>query len=220
MSIGVSTAVSAAVSTSGHLASSPLSAGAYVDGGLAVLFLILFAETGLLIGFFLPGDTLLLLAGYHTVSHDHKAADLDYWAVVAVCIAGAIIGAQTGFVLGKVAGERLFDTPARRERVARAHKVLHRFGEGKAVFVARFIPLVRTFMNPAVGVTGMRNRDFAVWNIVGAVVWCPLVLAIGQHLPKGKEGLVDKVIIAIVVVSLSLPLIEAIRRRRRRPVTQ
>lgn len=198
-----------------HLASNPLGADAYVGSGLAVLFLILFAETGLLIGFFLPGDTLLLLAGYHTVSHDHKAADFGYWAVVAVCVAGAIIGAQTGFVLGKVAGERLFDKPARRERVEKAHRVLHRFGEGKAVFIARFIPLVRTFMNPAVGVTGMKTRDFAAWNVIGAVIWCPLVLAIGQHLPKGKEGLVDKVIIAIVIVSLSLPVIEAIRRRRR-----
>jgi membrane-associated protein len=196
------------------LASSPLSANAYIGSGLAILFLILFAETGLLVGFFLPGDTLLLLAGYHTVAK-HPSPHFGYWETVLVCIAGAVVGAQTGHLIGRLAGERLFDTPARRERVARTHDILHRFGEGKAVVLARFIPLVRTFMNPAVGVTGMGARDFAVWNVVGAVLWCPVVLALGRALPKDFP--IDAIILGIVVVSLSLPVVEAVRRRRRQP---
>jgi len=194
------------------LASSPLSANAYVDSGLAILFLILFAETGLLVGFFLPGDTLLLLAGYHTVGHNGAHADLAYWSVALVCVAGAIVGAQTGFYIGRFAGHRLFEAPARKDRVEKAHKILHRFGEGKAVVIARFIPLVRTFMNPAVGVTGMSARDFTAWNVVGGVLWCPIVIFLGRFLPKDFP--IDMIILGIIVVSLCLPVVEAIRRRR------
>ena len=193
------------------LASNPLGASAYVGSGLVILFVILFSETGLLVGFFLPGDSLLLLAGYHTV-HGHSSPHLGYVTTAIVCVIGAVLGAQVGYVIGRVAGERLFESPARKERVERTHRVLHRFGEGKAVVIARFIPLVRTFMNPAVGVTGMSARDFTAWNVVGALLWCPVVLALGRSLPKNFP--IDKIIVGVVIVSLCVPVVEAVRRRR------
>ncbi len=193
---------------------SPISPSTLVGAGLAVVFVIMFAETGLLVGFFLPGDTLLLYAGYHTVG-SHAAPHLHYLSVTLVAVAGAIVGAQTGYVLGRVAGDRLFTDPARQKYVERTHKVLHRFGEGKSVVVARFIPAVRTFMNPALGITKMSARDFTVWNVVGAVLWVPVVVALGRLLPKNFP--IDEIILAVVVISLSVPVVEAIRRRRSAP---
>lgn len=199
------------------LASSPLSGQAYIHGGIAgliVLALVLFAETGLLIGFFLPGDTLLLLAGFHTENGLDHGPHFNYFLAAIFCIAGAFIGAQTGFAIGRAAGPRLFASPQRRAGVEKASKVIARVGAERALVIARFIPLVRTFVNPAVGITGLPAPRFVVANAVGAIIWPPIILFLGRLLPKSKEGLVDKVIIVVVVLSLCVPLVEAIRRRR------
>ena len=195
------------------LASSPLSGQAYIGGGLVVLLLVLFAETGLLVGFFLPGDTLLLLAGFHTKS-GVESPHYNYFAAAIVCIVGAFIGAQTGFAIGRAAGPRLFSSPQRREGVAKAQKVIDRVGAERALVIGRFIPLVRTFINPAVGITGLSVRRFVVGNAIGAIIWPPVILFLGRLLPRSQEGTVDKVIILVVVVSLCIPLVEAVRRRR------
>jgi membrane-associated protein len=194
------------------LASNPIAPSTIIGGGLFVLFLIIFAETGLLIGFFLPGDTLLLYAGYHTV-HGNPTPHLNYWEVVAVGLAGAIAGAQVGYYLGRVGGERLFASPVNQHRVQRTHKILHRFGEGKAVVIARFVPVVRTFMNPALGITKMPLRDFSVWNVVGAVLWVPLIVLLGRFLPKNFP--IDLIILGVVVLSLGAAVVEAWRIRRK-----
>ncbi len=193
------------------LASSPLSASAYIGGGLLVLFLILFAETGLLIGFFLPGDTLLLLTGDYT--NTGRPHHLGFLAAALVGIAGAVIGAQTGFEIGRRVGPPLFASPARQQRVARAHRLLGRLGEGRSVVAARFIPLVRTFMNPAVGLTGMPAASFTLWNVVGALLWVPLVLFIGRVI--GSSFPLDKIVVGVVVVSLAVAIAAAVRERRR-----
>lgn len=195
------------------LAASPLSPQAYIGGGLIVLALILFAETGLLIGFFLPGDTLLLLAGSYTVTKAGQSIHLNFLAAAVVGIVAAFLGAQTGFLLGRRVGPRLFDRPSRREKLERTERVLHRVGEGKAVVAARFIPVVRTFMNPALGLGTMSARDFSIWNAVGAVLWVPPVLLLGRLV--GAAFPLDKIVIAIVVISLLLPLVELVRSRRR-----
>lgn len=195
------------------LASSPLSGQAYIGGGLIVLLLVLFAETGLLVGFFLPGDTLLLLAGFHTeagVASPHY----NYFAAAIVCIIGAFLGAQTGFLIGRAAGPRLFRSPQRRAGIEKAQKVIDRVGHERALVIGRFIPLVRTFINPAVGVTGMPASRFVVGNAIGAIVWPPVILFLGRQLPKSQEGVVDKVIVGVVILSLCIPLVEAVRRRR------
>jgi len=186
-----------------QLLASPLSASAYIGGGLLVLFLVLFAETGLLVGFFLPGDTLLLLAGDYTNSG--KAHHLAFGSAVIVGIAGALIGAQTGFLIGRQAGPRLFESAGRRERLARAHTLLDRLGEGRSVVAARFIPLVRTFINPAVGAT--------LWNVVGGVIWVPVVLLLGRAV--GSKFPLDKIVVVVVIVSLVAAAVAAIRERRR-----
>jgi len=194
-----------------QLVASPLSASAYIGGGLLVLFLVLFAETGLLVGFFLPGDTLLLLAGDYTNSG--KAHHLAFGSAVIVGIAGALIGAQTGFLIGRQAGPRLFESAGRRERLARAHTLLDRLGEGRSVVAARFIPLVRTFINPAVGATGMSARSFTLWNVVGGVIWVPVVLLLGRAV--GSKFPLDKIVVVVVIVSLVAAAVAAIRERRR-----
>lgn len=196
------------------LASSPLSASAYIGGGLLVLFLILFAETGLLVGFFLPGDTLLLLAGDYT--NTGRAHHLGFLAAAVVGVAGAIIGGQTGFEIGRRVGPPLFASPGRQQRVARAHRVLSRLGEGRSVVAARFIPIVRTFMNPAVGLTGMPRNSFTLWNVVGALLWVPVVLLIGRAV--GSQFPLDKIVVGVVVVSLAAALAAAVRERRRAQV--
>lgn len=195
------------------LAASPISASFYIGGGLLVLALVIFAETGLLIGFFLPGDTLLLLAGLHTKSGQDP--HFSYLSAVVVLVVAAILGAQTGFAIGRAAGPRLFDKPGRQKRVAEAQKLLHRFGESRAVIAARFVPAVRTFMNPAVGITGMSARSFVVSNVVGAVLWVPLVVFLGRLIPDRYAKLVDVVIVVIIVVSLTIALVGAVRERQK-----
>jgi len=201
---------------SGLLASNPLSGQAYLTGGffgLLALALVLFAETGLLIGFFLPGDTLLLLAGFHTKA-GVIGPHFNYFAAALFCIIGAFVGAQTGFAIGRAAGPRLFTSPQRREGVAKAQKVIDRVGAERALVIGRFVPLVRTFINPAVGITGLSAPRFVTGNAIGAIIWPPIILFLGRLLPKSREGLVDKGIILVVLVSLCIPLVEAIRRRR------
>lgn len=205
------------------LAANPLQAEFYLSaagfGGLVVLAVILFAETGLLIGFFLPGDTLLLYAGSRTVLDDHGHKPLFSFGAVAVAgIIGAIAGAQTGFFIGRRVGPRVFDKGSRRERVVRAERVLHRVGEGRAVVASRFIPVVRTFMNPAVGLTKYPAQRFSIWNAVGAVIWVPPVLLIGREV--GQKFPLDKIVVAVVVLSLAAAAVGAIRERRKARATR
>jgi membrane-associated protein len=206
------------------LAGAPWAASTYINSGVAILFVVVLAQTGTVLGFWLPGDTLLLLAGYYTV-HEHvvkhnaksgvhdQVHTLNYWAVAGLCWLAAVIGGQIGYATGRASGHRLFDKPSRREYVERAHKLLARFGEGKAAVAARYLAVVRTFMPPLLGVTGMKARDYLFWNVLGGLLWCPVVIALGRLLPENFP--IDKITIAVVVVSLCLPVFEAIRRRRR-----
>ena len=197
-----------------HPASSPLSASAYAHGGavgLIVLGVILFAETGLLVGFFLPGDTLLLLIGDYT--NGGKAHHINLGSAIIAGLIGAIVGAQTGYVLGRIYGPRVFDKPRRRERLERTHNLLVKLGEGRSAVAARFIPIVRTFMNPALGATGMKSHAFTLWNVVGAVLWIPTVLILGRAV--GANFPLDKIVIVVMILSLLAPLVERILHGRR-----
>src|SRR5438045_1740825 len=138
-------------------------------GTLGVIAII-FAETGLLIGFFLPGDSLLFTAGLLA-----SQGKLNIAVIVVGCAVAAVAGAQTGYLIGRKAGPALFRRDDsrlfKREYVDKAETVLARYGEGKAVFLARFIPIVRTFLNPVAGVLEMDVRRFALWNAIGGVIW-------------------------------------------------
>jgi membrane-associated protein len=191
--------------------------------GTIGLVLIVFAETGLLIGFFLPGDSLLVLAGAYCAT-DAASGDphLNLAKVLIGVTAAALIGAQTGYFIGRKGGPVLFDRPKSRifnpKNVEKAHEVLERYGEGKAIVLARFIPIVRTFMNPVCGAAKIPVRTFTLWNVVGGVVWAVGVTLIGFFV--GKSIKIDRYIIpgTIVIVLLSvIPIaLEARKSRRRR----
>jgi membrane-associated protein len=191
--------------------------------GVIGVLLILFAETGLLVGVILPGDSLLFVAGYATVQGNSLPGDLDFplgWLLVAAA-AGAIIGAQVGFWLGRRAGPALFSRPDsrlfRRDYVDKTAAVLEQFGTGRAIVLARFVPIVRTFLNPLVGMMDMPARVFLVWNVVGGLVWTVGLILLGHAIGNVEVIRENIELLAIGVVLLSvLPLVFEMTRRRLR----
>jgi membrane-associated protein len=194
--------------------------------GTIGLVLIIFAETGLLIGFFLPGDSILVLAGAYCAT-DAASGDphLNLPTVLLGVAIAALVGAQTGYFIGRTGGPVLFDRPKSRifnpKNVEKAHEVLHRYGEGKAIVLARFIPIVRTFMNPVCGVANVPLRTFTLWNAVGGLIWSVGVTLIGFVV--GKSIKIDTYIIpgTVLIVLLSvIPIaLEARRARNRRQIS-
>jgi membrane-associated protein len=185
--------------------------------GIAV---VMFAETGLLIGFFLPGDSLLFTAGLLSVSGASKVVHLSLWQVLVASVAGALLGAQTGYLIGRRGGPALLARSRSRklhEGAARAAELLERYGHAKAVVLARFIPVVRTVLNPLAGALGVPARTFTVWQVAGGVVWSVgLVLggyALGSSIPHVDTYLLP-IVALIVVVSLTPLALELWRGRR------
>jgi membrane-associated protein len=193
-------------------------------GALAPLgvFLILFAETGLLVGIVLPGDSLLFTAGLLSAINKHNGdVHLNLFAVVVCAFLGAALGAQTGYLIGRKAGPRLFAREDSRffkkSHVERTRTYLDKYGEGKAVVLARFVPVVRTLMNPLAGVAETDARVFAIANVIGALLWGVGVTVAGYFLGKSIPN-VDRYllpIIAVVVVLSLIPVALEVRKARR-----
>ncbi|NEA55734.1 DedA family protein [Streptomyces sp. SID13666] len=186
--------------------------------GIAV---VLFAETGLLIGFFLPGDSLLFTAGLLCVPGASDVVHLSLWQVLLAAAAGALAGAQTGYWIGRRGGPPLLArirNPHLHDGVGRAAELLERYGHAKAVVLARFVPVVRTVLNPMAGVLNVPARTFALWQIVGGLVWSVgLVLggyALGSSVPHVDKYLLPMVAL-IVIVSLTPLALELYRSRSR-----
>lgn len=192
---------------------------------------IMFAETGLMVGFFLPGDSLLFVAGV-AASPVAEAMGFTPVPIVGLLIGAplaAILGAQTGHWIGARYGRRLFERPNSRlfkqEYVDKAEHYFDKFGPRKAIVLARFIPIVRTFMNPVAGVLGMPAKQFFVWNVVGGILWTDGILLAGYFLSERIESSIgaeniDKYILPfvflIVLISMIPIFIEVIRTRRER----
>ncbi len=187
--------------------------------GTIGLLVIVFAETGLLLGFFLPGDSLLFLAGL-AAAGGLPGVQLSLPLLLVTLPVAAIAGAQVGYLIGRRAGPVLFEREDsrlfRRSNVARAERVLERFGEGKAVVLARFVPIVRTFMNPLAGVVRMPARTFTLWNVVGGLLWTISVTLLGYWLGNVKfvADHLELLIVGIVALSLLPILVEVLRQRR------
>jgi membrane-associated protein len=189
-------------------------------GALGV-FLVLFAETGLLIGFFLPGDSLLFTAGVLAATGALSGGSSLVMLILAAA-AGAIIGAQTGYVIGRRGGRAMLKRvrrPAVHNGVDRAAQLLEKYGHGKAIVLARFIPIVRTVLNPMAGIVGVPARVFALWQILGGLLWTAGVImagyALGASVPNIDTYLLP-IIAVVVLVSLSPLIIEFYRSRRNR----
>ena len=194
--------------------------------GTVGLLAIIFAETGLLIGFFFPGDSLLILGGVAASGASEKA--LGMHMPIGVLLLGApvcaIAGAQLGHLIGAKAGPRIFNRPNsrlfRREHVDKAEEYFTKFGPAKAVLMARFIPVVRTFINPVAGTLEMPARTFFVWNVVGGLAWTEVMLLLGYQFGAWLAPVIDTYLIPamalIVLLSVSPLLLEVVRERRKR----
>ena len=202
------------------LALNPLDSTSWLASlGALGVFLVLFAETGLLIGFFLPGDSLLFTAGLLCTAGTH-AVHLSLPTVLLAAAAGALLGAQTGFWLGQRGGRALLERSDNRHLhagVVRAEEILERYGYGKAIVLARFIPVVRTVLNPMAGALQVPTGTFTPWQITGGLLWSlGVTLAgygLGSSIPSIDRYLLP-IIAVIVIVSLT-PLALELRRSRR-----
>ena len=191
-------------------------------GGLLLLMLIVFAETGLLLGFFLPGDSLLVTAGFLAATTDV----LNIWHVLIVLAAAAIIGDSTGYYVGKKAGAALYNRPHsrffHRERLLATKSFYEKYG-GITIVVARFMPFARTFAPVVAGVAEMEYRQFLLFNVLGGIGWVVSMSLLGYffgQIPFVKQH-IEKAIVLIILLSLA-PLgvhVWKSRKRRVRPVT-
>ncbi|MEU6144974.1 DedA family protein [Streptomyces sp. NPDC047081] len=192
---------------------------AYGAIGIAV---VLFAETGLLVGFFLPGDSLLFTAGLVCAGGAGGSVHLSLPQVLVAAAVGALAGAQFGYWAGRRGGRALLARSRARklhEGAARAEELLTRYGHAKAVVLARFVPVVRTVLNPLAGALDVPPRVFTVWQLTGGLLWTTgLTLggyALGSSIPNVDRYLLP-VVALIVLVSLTPLALEARRARARR----
>ena len=183
--------------------------------GTIGLFCIVFAESGLLFGFFLPGDSLLFTAGLLAAQ-----GKLNIVVIVVGCFVAAVAGDQVGYVFGRRVGPALFRRPDsrffKREYVDKAQSYFDRYG-GKTIVLARFIPVVRTFAPIVAGVGHMQYRRFVTFNVLGGLLWGGGVTLVGytlgQSIPSIDRYLLP--IIAVIIVLSALPVaIELLRNRR------
>jgi len=185
--------------------------------GYVLLFAIVFSETGLLVGFFLPGDSLLFTVGVVA-----GAGQLDLLTIIAVLICAALLGNSSGYFLGRHIGVRLFRNPQskifRREHLEKTQEFYARHG-GKTIIYAQFVPIIRTFAAFVAGVASMGLARFLAFNVFGSVGWVVSMTVLGYTL--GSVPLVrahfEKVLVLIILVSLLPVILEALKARRTRP---
>lgn len=182
---------------------------------------IIFAECGLLIGFFLPGDSLLFITGMLIAQ---GFIGMNIWVGSLILVLAAIIGNITGYWIGHKAGPALFRRPDsklfRQEYVDKTHEFFERYG-ARAIILARFVPIVRTFITAIAGVGRMDFRRYMTFSVIGAVLWAGLVTIAGYFLgnvPFVKDN-VETILILVVFVSVVPIVVEYIRHRRAQPAT-
>ena len=187
-------------------------------GGYIGLTAIIFAETGLLIGFFLPGDSLLVTAGL--LSTQPKFG-LNMWYLGLMLTAAAIVGNTVGYAIGWYTGPKLFTRDDsllfKKKHLFRAHAFYEKHG-GKTLIIARFMPIVRTFVPVVAGLGRMPFRAYTAYNVLGAVLWIWSMLFIGYFLGRyvpNIENHITKVILVVIFLSL-LPGIISWQRERSR----
>ncbi|MCM0678029.1 VTT domain-containing protein [Micromonospora phytophila] len=184
--------------------------------GLLGILVIVFAESGLLIGFFLPGDSLLFTAGLLTA--DGKYVTYPLWLVCLLITVAAIAGDQVGYAFGRKVGPALFRRPNSRlfkqENVLKAHDFFEKYG-ARSIVLARFVPIVRTFTPIVAGVSRMNYRTFVVYNVIGGVLWGTGVTVLGYFLgqiPFVKAN-IEVILLGIVGLSVIPIAVELLRAR-------
>lgn len=185
-----------------------------VSGGVVLLMVIVFSETGLLIGFFLPGDSLLFLAGALcsvNLLNPTAPPPLDFTLTTAALIVAAILGNTVNYWLGRWAGVTVWDRPdgrfIKRRYLEEAHAFYEKWG-ALSLVLTRYVPIARTFVPFVAGVSRMRFAVYTLWNIVGAVLWVPVLMAVGYWLgqiPFIQRNL-ETIVLGVIIISV-LPMV-------------
>ena len=184
----------------------------------AVSCLIIFAETGLLVGFFLPGDSLLFALGLFIASGQ---IDVPLWLAVTLLALSALAGDQTGYWIGRKLGPAVFNKPKSKlfnpRNVEAAHSFFERYGS-RAVILAHFVPVMRTFIPVSAGIAKLEWKKFTRYNIIGILGWAVGVTLLGASLGSNEwvKHNLELVLIAFVVISFIPIAIEVIRNWRKR----
>ncbi len=186
-------------------------------GGPLLVCAIVFVETGLFVGFFLPGDSLLVTAGvFASMGHINLGLLMVFGGLCAVA------GDQVGYWIGRRAGQALYNRPDsflfRRKHLQRAHDFYEKYG-GKTIVLARFVPVVRTFAPAVAGAASMNYRRFVTFNIVGGLLWVWSMLLVGYSLYAIIPGIdrhIHLVIVVVVILSVLPALIELLRHRNQK----
>ena len=181
-------------------------------GGIYLLLLIIFAETGLFVGFFLPGDSLLFVAGIYGEKLSESFFNMPFVVVMLLIAIAGVLGNMVGFWFGRKSGPLLF---ARKDTLLFKKKYLYQAKEfydkhgGGAVFLARFLPIVRTFAPIVAGIVQMESKKFMLYNIVGSFSWVFSMMLAGHYLDKMFPGLKEhlELIIIIIVLITTLPVL-------------
>ena len=186
-------------------------------GGLLMVCTIVFVETGLFVGFFLPGDSLLVTAGIFAA-----AGDLNLATLLMGASACAVAGDQLGYLIGRRTGEALYSRPDsrffKRKHLERAHTFYEKHG-AKTIVLARFIPIVRTFAPAVAGAAQMQYRRFVFYNVFGGVFWVLSTVLLGYFLGRAVPDIerhIHIVIAVVIILSLLPGAIEVYRSRSRR----
>jgi membrane-associated protein len=180
--------------------------------GVIGVLVVIFVQTGLLVGFFLPGDSLLFIAGYATAHDNSLGFHMPLGWLMLAAAAGAIIGGQLGFEVGHRAGMTLHERSDSRffkkAYLERADAFLERFGAGRAVVLSRFVPVVRTFMSPLVGVAGVPTARYTAANVIGGLVWTVPIILLGHWL--GHISFIRKYVEVLAVVAVVASIVPAL----------
>ncbi|MBV9581919.1 MAG: VTT domain-containing protein, partial [Chloroflexi bacterium] len=186
-----------------------------VHAGYVAIALVIFAECGLLIGFFLPGDSLLFIAGFLA----SQGLDVNIWVLSITVAAAAAIGPLVGYWYGAWAGPRLFYREEsllfRKQHLVTAHEFYERHG-GKALVLARFMPIVRTFAPVVAGMATMDYPRFVFYTVIGAVVWAMGMTWLGYFLGNLIPAkYLEPVVALIIILSVAPPIIHFLRDRKK-----
>ena len=197
------------------------------NGGLYVLLSVVFAETGLFVGFFLPGDSLLFAAGLYTNELAADFFNVHYSIIILMVIIASILGNMVGYWFGRKSGPYLFERKDtflfKKKHLLQAHDFYEKNG-GSAIIIARFVPFVRTFAPIVAGIVKMDRSKFAFYNIVGCVLWVSSMLLSGHFLQRFimnkwnydlKEHL--EVIVLIIIGVTTIPILWKLFSKKKKP---
>ncbi|RJQ76535.1 DedA family protein [Pseudonocardiaceae bacterium YIM PH 21723] len=186
------------------------------------LCVIIFAECGLLLGFFLPGDSLLFIAGLSVAT---GAIKQPIWLVAVLVTLCAIVGNVCGYYIGRSAGPALFNKPDskifKKEYVDKTHEFFEKYGP-RAIFLARFVPIVRTFITAFAGVGRMDQKKYFSYSVVGGIVWAAGLLLLGFYLGNIEfiKKNIEMMLILIVLISVVPIVFEVLKARREKKAAQ